>query len=275
MPSGDEFGLAVKTKSEGETRTEPRLTPSLSNAGFRPPRTPVFPGSPSRSRLLAAHPDPGAQKPQGNLSRLGIGWSHNRYGGVAYVDERRAEAAGPAPPGPRCPACAHAEVPEVVPRVGEAGPRDEQELSVRRWCEGSDRLHIPKLRASPSVEADVPLRPPAHHDFRSQRGFLWSNGEGYQEQSAHPGLTRPVDIQPWLLSFAHLPQSLGIRGCFLEEVKVLWTSRRGGWSPEGGAEGTGVQVGLYKHFRSHWVCAHHPRSLAHPAKVLQRHSKPQ
>ena len=43
-------------------------------------------------------------------------------GGVAYVDERRAEAAGPAPPGPRCPACAHAEVPEVVPRVGEAGP---------------------------------------------------------------------------------------------------------------------------------------------------------
>ena len=42
-------------------------------------------------------------------------------GGVAYVDERRVEAAGPAPPGPRCPACAHAEVPEVVPRVGEPG----------------------------------------------------------------------------------------------------------------------------------------------------------
>ena len=139
MPSGDEFGLAVKTKSEGETRTEPRLTPSLSNAGFRPPRTPVFPGFPSRSRLLAAHPDPGAQKPQGNLSRLGIGWSHNRYGGVAYVDERRAEAAGPAPPGPRCPACAHAEVPEVVPRVGEAGPGDAQGRRGRRWCEGSDR----------------------------------------------------------------------------------------------------------------------------------------
>ena len=58
---------------------------------------------------------------------------------MAYVDERRAEAAGPAPPGPRCPACAHAEVPEVVPRLSEAGPRDEQELSVRRWCEGSDR----------------------------------------------------------------------------------------------------------------------------------------
>jgi len=113
-------------------------------------------------------------------------------------------------------------------------------------------LHVPLLRASPSVEADVPLHPPAHHDFGLQRGFLWSDGEGYQKQSAHPGLTRPVDIQPWLPSFAHLPQFLGIRGSFLEEVKVLWTSWRGGWSPEGGAEGTGVQVGLYKHFRSHW-----------------------
>ena len=70
--------------------------------------------------------------------------------------------------------------------------------------------------------------------------------------SEHPGLTRPVGIQPWLPSFAHLPQFLGIRGCFLEEVKVLWTSWRGGWNPEGGAEGMGVQVGLYKHFRSHW-----------------------
>ena len=102
-------------------------------------------GSGRPELLFSRAPPPGrvfslrAQKPQGNLSRLGIGWSHNRYGGVAYVDERRAEAAGPAPPGPRRPACAHAEVPEVVPRVGEAGPRDEQELSVRRWCEGSDR----------------------------------------------------------------------------------------------------------------------------------------
>ena len=98
MPSGDEFGLAVKTKSEGETRTEPRPTAPLSNAGFRPLRTPVVPGSPCRSRLLAARPDRGAQKPQGKLSRLGIGWSHSRRGGVAYVDERRAEPAGPAPP---------------------------------------------------------------------------------------------------------------------------------------------------------------------------------
>ena len=139
MPSGDEFGLAVKTKSEGETRTEPRPTGPLSNAGFRPLRTPVFPGSPCRSRLLAARPDRGAQKPQGKLSRLGIGWSHSRRGGVAYVDERRAEPAGPAPPGPQCPACGHAEVPEAVPRVGEAGPRDAQGRRVRRWCEGSDR----------------------------------------------------------------------------------------------------------------------------------------
>ena len=102
----------------------------------------------------------------------------------------------------------------------------------------------------------------------------WGRLSG-SEQSAHSGLTRPVAIQLWLPSFTHLPQFLGIRGCFLEEVKVLWTSWRGGWNPEGGAEGTGVQVGRYKHFRSHWVCVHHPRLLAHPAKVLQRHSKPQ
>ena len=131
MPSGDEFGLAVETKSEGETRTEPRLTPSLSNAGFRPPRTPVLRGSPSRSRLLAARPDPGAEKPQGNLSRLGIGWSHNRHGGVAYVDERRAEAAGPAPPGPRCPACGHAEASGVGLRLREATTIGVQGL--RAW----------------------------------------------------------------------------------------------------------------------------------------------
>ena len=105
MPSGDEFGLAVKTKSEGETRTEPRPTAPLSNAGFRPLRTPVVPGSPCRSR-----PARGAQKPQGKLSRLGSGWSHSRRGGVAYVDERRAEPAGPAPP--------RASVSRVWPRGG-------------------------------------------------------------------------------------------------------------------------------------------------------------
>lgn len=61
-------------------------------------------------------------------------------GGVAYVDERRAEAAGPTPPGPRCPACAHAEVPEVVLWVGEAGPGDAQGRRGRRWCEGSGTI---------------------------------------------------------------------------------------------------------------------------------------
>lgn len=77
MPSGDEFGRLRNQNEEGETRPEPRLTPS--NAWHQASRTPAVPITPPG-------PDPSLRTQatwttNGDVSPLGIRRSHIHHRG--------------------------------------------------------------------------------------------------------------------------------------------------------------------------------------------------